>query len=177
MTLRALHDIAGDRAVEMDGGWPTSALQPASRRAPIDGGLIGRESKPNAAISAFPGRTIVGGAMLVPSSPRHRPNLRGGRGESRGSGGGLRPVLGRRLFSHRARLSLPVGSLRVVGGITAGGACTAIAACGSRNFGLTLRHQLGGDPLRQGPERLPCVGLLHPRMMEHGHGQAVAKEW
>lgn len=34
------------------------------------------------------------------------------------------------------------------------------------NFGLTPRHQPASDPLRQCPERLPCVRSLHGN--EHG---------
>ena len=44
------------------------------------------------------------------------------------------------------------------------------------NFGLTQR-ELGGNSLRQCPERLPCVGLLHPQKMEQTHGEIAADKY
>lgn len=45
------------------------------------------------------------------------------------------------------------------------------------NFGLTTRHQPGSDSRRECPERLPCVGLLHPQKMEQTHGEIAASEY
>jgi hypothetical protein len=46
----------------------------------------------------------------------------------------------------------------------------------SRNFGLNARL-LGGDLRGESPERLPCVGLLHPLRMEHPHGKFFTQEY
>lgn len=45
------------------------------------------------------------------------------------------------------------------------------------NIGLTARNQPASYPRRECPERLPCVGLLHPQKMEQTHGEIAASEY
>lgn len=40
---------------------------------------------------------------------------------------------------------------------------------------LALRHELGGDALREGSERSPVIGLLHVSEHEVKHGQEVGQ--
>lgn len=128
---------------------------------------IGREAL-SGALQWPPGRVAGrhGLNFVSPHLGRHTLHAKAPCGDATG----LRAVRGRRrrrLSFERARLSVP-RTLRAVGSLPAGGACTAIDACGPRNF--FVAPEPGSYPRDDGTK------FLHALNMEKSDGQIAAVE-